>query len=87
MKLFTALVALCTLSDAALAQAPDCRSIVNADARLACYDKAAPPVTASARTAPRAVPASKVEATGYVDSLSAEDARVNAQMKNICRGC
>ena len=91
MKFFAALVAIGALCQTAIAQTPDCKSIPNSAARLACYDKAAPPaaVTASAAAKPRlrAVPPSKVDGTKYVDSLSSEDARVNAQLKNICRGC
>ena len=91
MKLFAVLVALSALCQAAIAQTPDCKSISNSAARLACYDKAAPPAAASASVPAkprlRAVPPSKVDGTKYVDSLSSEDARVNAQLKNICRGC
>jgi hypothetical protein len=91
MKFIIALVAIGALCQTATAQTPDCKSITNPAARLACYDKAAPPAAASA-SAPakpqaRAVPPSKVDGTKYVDSLSSEDARVNAQLKNICRGC
>jgi hypothetical protein len=91
MKLFAALVAFGALCQAAIAQTPDCRSIPNPAARLVCYDKAAPPVSASA-AAPakprlRAVPPSKVDGAKYVDSLTTEDDRVNAQLKHICRGC
>ena len=71
----------------ALAQSPECRSIPDPGARLACYDRAAPPVAATARSVVPAIRTSNPPAEGYVDSLSSEDARVNAQMKNICRGC
>ena len=90
MRFFAALVAIGALCQTAIAQTPDCKSITNPAARLACYDKATPPAAASA-SAParpqRAVPPSKVDGAKYVDSLSTEDARVNAQLKNICRGC
>jgi hypothetical protein len=89
MKFFAALVAICALCQTAIAQTPDCKSISNPGARLACYDKAAPPTMASATAKPplRAVPPSKVDGAKNGDSLSTEDARVNAQLKNICRGC
>lgn len=89
MKFFATLVAMCALCQTAIAQTPDCKSISNPGPRLACYDKAAPPATASATARPslRAVPPSKVDGGKYVDSLGGEDARVNAQLKNICRGC
>lgn len=91
MKFFAVLAAVCALCQTAGAQTPDCKSISNPGARLACYDKGAVPVTSSAtarRQPLRAVPVAKADdGAKYVDSISAEDARVNAQLKNICRGC
>jgi hypothetical protein len=60
MKFFAALVAICALCQTAIAQTPDCKSISNPGARLACYDKTAPPAVASATAKPplRAVPPS-----------------------------
>ena len=89
MRFLTAPIAIVALCQTAIAQTPDCKSIPNPAARLACYDKVTPPAAASAAKppGPRAVPPSKVDGTKYVDSLSGEDARVNAQLKNICRGC
>jgi hypothetical protein len=91
MKIFAALLAFGALCQTATAQTPECKSIPSPAARLACYDKAAPPaaVSASAPAKPslRAVPPSKVDGEKYVDSLDREGARVNAQLKNICRGC
>jgi hypothetical protein len=82
------IVAFGALSQSALAQSPECRSIPDPGTRLACYDKAAPrAAAAAARPLAPAARASNPPAEGYIDSLSAEDARVNAQMKNICRGC
>jgi hypothetical protein len=89
MRLFAVFVAICALCQPAIAQTPECKSISNASARLACYDKAAPPVASSATAKPpvRAAPVSKADSEKYVDSIGAEDARVNARLKNICRGC
>jgi hypothetical protein len=89
MRLFAVLVAICALSETAIAQTPECKLLSDARARLACYDKAAPPVAAAAaaKPAPKTAPASKVDAATYVDSISAEDALMNARLKNICRGC
>jgi hypothetical protein len=86
MKRFALLVAICALSQTAIAQTPDCKSIADPGRRLACYDKAAPPPASSAAAKPKA-PASKVDTTKYVDTISAEDAIMNARLKNICRGC
>jgi hypothetical protein len=89
MRLFAVLIAICALSQTAAAQTPECKSLANAGARLACYDKAAPPAAASATAKPalRAAPVSKADSTKYVDSISAEDTLMNARLKNICRGC
>jgi hypothetical protein len=89
MRFFAVLVASCTLSQAAIAQTSDCKSISDSGARLACYDKAAPPLVSSttAKPASRAAPGSKADVGKYVDSIGAEDARMSAQLKNICRGC
>jgi hypothetical protein len=111
MRLFVALVALGALSQTAFAQTPDCKSIADSAARLACYDRAGPPAAARPAApvaatpgapavarpgapvaatpgAPARKPAvSKVDQTKYVDSISAEDALMNAKLKNICRGC
>jgi hypothetical protein len=85
MRLFAVLVAICALSQTATAQSDQCKSIADSSARLACYDKAAPPAAKPAAAAK--VPESKAGAPKYVDTIGAEDARMNAQLKNICRGC
>ena len=89
MRLFAVLVAICALSQSAVAQTPECKSIADPGARLACYDKAAPPAasSAAAKPAPKAAPARKVDTAKFVDTISAEDALMNARLKNICRGC
>lgn len=89
MRILALVIALSALSQTASAQAPECRSIANANARLACYDKAAPPVASSAPAAPalRALPPSKVESSKYVDTIGAEEALVSHKINNICRGC
>jgi hypothetical protein len=84
MRLFTLLLAMCAFCQIAMAQTRDCKSISDPSGRLACYDKAAPPV--ASKSPPPTAPASKVEGT-YVDSISAEDALMNARLKNICKGC
>ena len=94
MRLFAVLVAICALSQTAAAQTPECKGIADTGARLACYDKAAPPATPSAAAKPAAAlpaakknAAAKVDTAKYVDTISAEDALMNARLKNICRGC
>jgi hypothetical protein len=85
MRLFAVLVAICALSQTAAAQSGECKSVADSSARLACYDKAAPPAAKPAASAK--VPGSKADTSKYVDKIGAEDARMNAQLKNICRGC
>ena len=87
VKLLAIAVAMLALSQAAIAQTPACKSVVDPAARLACYDKAAPPATSTAKPASAKGPASKAEPAKYVDTIGAEDALMNARLKNICRGC
>ncbi len=80
MKSIAIVAAICALSQTALAQTGDCKSISDATARLACYDKPAPRAAAK-------LPAPRTADGKYVDTISAEDAVMNARLKNICRGC
>jgi hypothetical protein len=84
MRFITLLAALCAVSQHAIAQTSTCQSILKAADRLACYDKAAPPAAADKRAAPKGL---SDEQGQYVDRLAAENARVDAKLKNICRGC
>ena len=86
MRLFALLVAICALPQSALALTSECKAIPDTGARLACYDKAAAPAVSSAKPAARAA-GSKVDGSKYVDKIGAEDALMNAKLKNICRGC
>ena len=90
MRLFAVVVALCMLSQAASAQTSECKSITDSGTRLACYDRVTAAAASSAAAKPTqraAAPTPKADGTGYVDSISAEDAMMNARLKNICRGC
>jgi hypothetical protein len=94
MRVFGALAAICALSQialaqTALAQAPDCKSLADTDARLACYDnKATSAVKPGARPlAAMSAPTAKADNGKYADPISAEDALMNARLKNICKGC
>jgi hypothetical protein len=93
MRLFAAFAAIYALSltafaQTAIAQTPNCKSIADTSARLACYDKAAPSAAPAAAARPLAsLAASKTDTSKYVDTISAEDALMNARLRNICRGC
>jgi hypothetical protein len=88
MRLVTALVAICALSQTAFAQS-ECRAITDAGTRLACYDRTAAPAlpSAAARPAMRTTPVPRSDAANNMDSIGAEDALMNARLRNICRGC
>jgi hypothetical protein len=99
MRLFAVLIAVCALSSPAIAQTPNCKADV--DGLLSCYDAPAAGSMATKPAAPASAraPAAKSDIKGdiksdtkagrdnYVDPITAEEARLNAQMKTICRGC
>ncbi len=90
MRIPFALVILCALTRLTLAQGTEeCRSIPDRTARLACYDREAPPATSRmpASASARAAPASRPDASKYMDSPGSDDELVNARMNSICRGC
>ena len=85
MKAVALLVVLCTFCGPAIAQTSECQSIPKASDRLACYDKAASP---TARVKPSATaPAPAAQSGQAGDLLAEENARLDAKIKNICRGC
>ena len=93
MKRIVIAAAICALSQTATAQTGDCKGIADATARLTCFDKAAPraavdkPAMARPAAVPATLPAARTDDGKYVDTISAEDALMNARLKNICRGC
>ena len=84
MRFATLLIALCTIPAIAGAQAADCRSVANSTERLACYDKVTPP-TARRAAAPKPATADQQAPVG--DVLAAENSKLDARIKGICRGC
>ena len=82
MKTILAVLALCAFAPGALAAAPECRAIENTMARLSCYDATYPPKIVKP-VALEKDPSRPV----YTDPFIAEDAKTNARLKNICRGC
>jgi hypothetical protein len=87
MRLLAVLVAICALSQTAIAQTSECKSITDSGTRLACYDRIAATAASAAKPASRTAPSPKTDTAAHVDSISAEDALMNARLKNICRGC
>ena len=87
MRLRSALAAACALCQTAMAQPPECKSISDSAARLACYDRGKPASAAAARLVKPAPSTSAVETEKGSDAISAEDALMNERIKGICRGC
>jgi hypothetical protein len=90
MRIIALLALFCTFCEIALAQAPECQSIPKASDRLACYDKAAPPKAVGKRAAApdkQAAPQSQADQGQVVDMLAAENSKLDARLKTICRGC
>jgi hypothetical protein len=85
MKSVALLIAFFALCGPAIAQTAECQSIPKASDRLACYDKAAPPTSKAKPPAPTA--ASQSQPGQVVDMLAVENSRLDAKIKNICRGC
>ena len=97
MKYIFPIFVLALIPHAARAQASNCQSIANQIDRLACYDKASPTPSAAAPpkkidTTPKkpekaAAPKAQPEQGQVVDMLAAENKRLDAKLKTICRGC
>lgn len=86
MRLAALLPMLWLLPGIAAAQTPECRTIPKSTDRLACYDKAAPPMAArTGNPAQKQVPADQQAPSA--DILQVENSRLDAKIKNICRGC
>jgi hypothetical protein len=91
MKVIVLLVALCSFSEVAVAQSTQCQSIPKTGDRLACYDRAAPPMAAAnpttSKTRAGAANLAASETGQVVDMLAAENSKLDAKLKTICRGC
>jgi hypothetical protein len=92
MKPVALLVVVLALCEPAIAQTTDCQSVPKASDRLACYDKAASPARRVKPAAASPVPAAAAPAPAAQpgqpgDLLAEENARLDAKIKNICRGC
>ncbi|MGP8121365.1 MAG: hypothetical protein ACLP8B_12715 [Xanthobacteraceae bacterium] len=80
MKPFVVALAWLALCGLAQAEGPDCKAILRAADRLACYDKAFPPV-----------PAEKPKSSGtmkkLLDSAADEEAKLKKSLQSICSHC
>ena len=82
MKTILAVLALCAFAPGALAAAPECRVIENANGAPVVLRRDVSSENGKARVLEKD-PSRAV----YKDPFIAEDARTNAKLKNICRGC
>jgi hypothetical protein len=85
MKPVALLITLCAFCGPAIAQTSECQSIPKASDRLACYDRAFPPKSMAKPASTSATPSTQQGQPG--DMLANENARLDAKINNICRGC
>jgi len=77
----------------ASAQTQNCRQIESASDRLACYDRATPPIAPKkARTSGNSSASGSASTTSgsetpLADMLEIENKKLDGKIKNICRGC
>jgi hypothetical protein len=84
MKLGISLIALLALCEPVVAQTSDCQWIPKASDRLACYDRASPPLS---RSKSSTMHKRATQQDGPRDVLGDENARVEKKIGTICRGC
>jgi hypothetical protein len=84
MKFGISLIALVALCEPVVAQTSDCQSIQKAKDRLACYDRAWPPLSRSKSSTKHKI---ETKQDGHRDLLQEETVRLGKKIGNICRGC
>jgi hypothetical protein len=82
LKTLVLALAFGAFAQGALAAEPNCRAIESTSGRLGCYDAAFPPKPKEPPAIDHSAPRAE-----YKDPMIAEDARIAAKLKNICRGC
>src|SRR3954453_2426429 len=89
MKLLLLTALLFVGCQGAAAQTSECSSVPKASDRLACYDRATPPSAAKPAAAKQKAAASNTspDQVSIVDGLAVENAKLDAKLKTICRGC
>ena len=80
------LLGICLSCGTAVAQTSECQYVTKGSDRLACYDKANPPLSRG-----KSKPAERYQAPSpqgdQIDVLATENARLDSKINNICRGC
>jgi hypothetical protein len=83
---FWLLLGSCLSCGTAGAQTSECQYVAKANDRLACYDRANPPLSRG-----KTKPAERYQAPSpqgdQGDVLATENARLDSKINNICRGC
>ena len=74
-------------ADKPLALRPAAPVSAKASTKTASTKKTSTEKASTKKASTEKAPAAKADPGNYVDMISAEDARMNAQLKNICRGC
>jgi hypothetical protein len=89
MKFLLLTASLFAICHGAIAQTSECSAVQKPGDRLACYDKAAPPTFAKDVTSKqkKAVSGTSPDQGAVVDALAVENAKLDAKLKKICRGC
>ena len=82
MRTIIAVLVLSICAQSAVAKGPDCPAIESRSARLACYDAMYP-----LKLDKPAIVENDAGRPPYKDPFAAEDARITAKLRNICRGC
>jgi hypothetical protein len=83
MRVILLLIA-CLISEASFAET-QCSSVPKASDRLACYNKLSPPRAGTPEPKKSTSPEPELKDMG--DALAKENARLDAKIKSICRGC
>jgi hypothetical protein len=72
-----------------IAQTSECSTVPKASDRLACYERVTPPASAKPVTfkQKKDVSGTSSDQGAVVDALAVENAKLDAKLKKICRGC
>ena len=92
MKVLLLIALLMVVCQGAIAQISECSTVPKASDRLACYDRATPPTAGNKPAASRTSaspnqPADSQSQAPLADLLAVENAKLDATIRNICRGC
>jgi hypothetical protein len=87
MKVLLLTSLLAVVCQGAFAQTSGCSAVPKASDRLACYDRATQPSAAGASRDKAAASNTPPDQGRVIDMLAAENSKLDAKLKTICRGC